>query len=139
MCLAINLVCQKVLYQNYQLINRLYQDSISDGLTKLKNKRFFLEQIEFVTELVKREKASIGLIFIIELTRYLFGTQYYSCGGSQVRSKALDLGSSPLGSRVQIPSLTYLQIYFKYTFLCFYNLFSCKLVFFLMFFVFSTL
>lgn len=64
MCLAINLVCQKVLYQNYQLINRLYQDSISDGLTKLKNKRFFLEQIEFVTELVKREKASIGLIFI---------------------------------------------------------------------------
>lgn len=63
-CLAINHVSQKVIYQNYLLIKRLYNESITDGLTKLNNKRAFEEQIERLNAIATRDHASIALVFI---------------------------------------------------------------------------
>lgn len=63
-CLTINLMGQKTLYQNYLLINRLYNESITDGLTKLHNKRSFQEEIERLNAIASRDKATLGLILI---------------------------------------------------------------------------
>tara|TARA_R110000737_G_scaffold13690_2_gene29597 strand:+ start:13104 stop:14213 length:1110 start_codon:yes stop_codon:yes gene_type:complete len=63
-CLTINRVGQKTLYQNYLLINRLYYESITDGLTKLNNRRAFQEQIERLNAIANRDKMTLGLIFI---------------------------------------------------------------------------
>jgi len=63
-CLTINHVGQKTLYQNYLLINRLYYESITDGLTKLNNRRAFEEQIERLNAIANRDKVALGLIFI---------------------------------------------------------------------------
>jgi diguanylate cyclase (GGDEF)-like protein len=62
-CLTINLVGQKTLYTNYLLINRLYNESITDGLTKLNNKRAFQEQVERLNAIAIRDKVTLGLIF----------------------------------------------------------------------------
>lgn len=63
-CLTVSLVGQKTIYQNYILINKLYNESITDGLTKLNNKRAFQEQIERLTSIAMRDENSLGLIFI---------------------------------------------------------------------------
>ena len=63
-CLTINLLGQKMLYQNYLLINRLYNESITDGLTKLHNKRSFQEEIERLNAIATRDNATLGLILI---------------------------------------------------------------------------
>ena len=63
-CLAVNLAGQKTLYKNHLLINRLYNESITDGLTKLNNKRAFLDQIERLTSIAVRDKVTLGLIFV---------------------------------------------------------------------------
>ena len=63
-CLAINLMGQKTLYQNYLLINRLYNESITDGLTKLHNKRSFQEEIDRLNAIATRDNATLGLILI---------------------------------------------------------------------------
>jgi len=63
-CLAVNLASQKTLFQNFLLINRLYNESITDGLTKLNNKRAFLDQIERLTSIAVRDKVTLGLIFV---------------------------------------------------------------------------
>ncbi|ASP48354.1 GGDEF domain-containing protein [Cognaticolwellia beringensis] len=63
-CLTINLIGQKTLYKNYLLINRLYNESITDGLTKLHNKRSFQEEIERLNAIATRDNATLGLILI---------------------------------------------------------------------------
>jgi diguanylate cyclase (GGDEF)-like protein len=63
-CLMINLAGQKTLHQNYQLINRLYNESITDGLTKLNNKRAFQEQIERLNAIAIRDQVPLGLILV---------------------------------------------------------------------------
>jgi len=63
-CLTINKLGQKTLYKNYLLINRLYNESITDGLTKLNNKRAFQEQIERLNAIASRDEVSLGLVFV---------------------------------------------------------------------------
>lgn len=63
-CLTINLIGQKTLYKNYLLINRLYNESITDGLTKLHNKRSFQEEIERLNAIATRDNTTLGLILI---------------------------------------------------------------------------
>ncbi len=63
-CLTINKLGQKTLYKNHLLINRLYNESITDGLTKLNNKRAFQEQIERLNAIASRDEVSLGLIFV---------------------------------------------------------------------------
>ncbi|TWX72615.1 GGDEF domain-containing protein [Colwellia sp. C1TZA3] len=63
-CLTVNRIGQKRLYQNYILINRLYNESITDGLTKLNNRRAFQEQVVRLNAIAVREKATLGLIFV---------------------------------------------------------------------------
>ena len=63
-CLTINRVGQNKLYQNYLLINRLYKESITDGLTKLHNRRSFQEQIVRLNAIAVRNKVALGLIFL---------------------------------------------------------------------------
>ncbi|MEH6597264.1 MAG: GGDEF domain-containing protein [Colwellia polaris] len=63
-CLTINLAGQKTLYQNYLLINRLYNESITDGLTKLHNKRSFQEEIDRLNAIAARDNSTLGLILI---------------------------------------------------------------------------
>ncbi|MFT5814614.1 MAG: diguanylate cyclase [Psychroserpens sp.] len=63
-CLVVNLIGQRTLYQNYLLINRLYKDSITDGLTKLNNRRSFQEQIETLNSIAARDDVALGLVFI---------------------------------------------------------------------------
>ncbi|MFT6195173.1 MAG: diguanylate cyclase (GGDEF)-like protein [Cognaticolwellia sp.] len=63
-CLMVNLTGQKKLYQNYLLINRLYNESITDGLTKLNNRRSFQEQIVRLNAIAVRNKVALGLIFL---------------------------------------------------------------------------
>jgi diguanylate cyclase (GGDEF)-like protein len=63
-CLMVNLTGQKTLYKNYLLINRLYSESITDGLTKLNNRRAFQEQIVRLNAIAVRDDAALGLIFI---------------------------------------------------------------------------
>jgi len=63
-CLMVNLAGQKTLYKNYLLINRLYNESITDGLTKLNNRRSFQEQIEKLNSIAVRDDVALGLIFI---------------------------------------------------------------------------
>jgi len=63
-CLTINKLGQKSLYQNFLLINRLYNESITDGLTKLNNKRAFQEQITRLNAIASRDKMSLGVIFV---------------------------------------------------------------------------
>jgi len=63
-CLMVNLTGQKTLYKNYLLINRLYNESITDGLTKLNNRRSFQEQIVRLNAIAVRDNAALGLIFI---------------------------------------------------------------------------
>jgi diguanylate cyclase len=63
-CLTINRVGQKKLYENYLLINRLYNESITDGLTKLNNRRSFQEQIVRLNAIAVRNNVALGLIFI---------------------------------------------------------------------------
>jgi len=63
-CLMVNLTGQKALYQNYLLINRLYNESITDELTKLNNRRSFQEQIVRLNAIAVRNKVAIGLVFL---------------------------------------------------------------------------
>ncbi|MFT6918896.1 MAG: diguanylate cyclase [Cognaticolwellia sp.] len=63
-CLMFNLTGQKMLYQNYLLINRLYNESITDELTKLNNRRSFQEQIEKLNSIAVRDDVALGLIFV---------------------------------------------------------------------------
>ncbi|MBA6342179.1 GGDEF domain-containing protein [Colwellia sp. MB02u-10] len=63
-CLMVNLTGQKTLYQNYLLINRLYSESITDGLTKLNNRRSFQEQIVRLNAIAVRDDGALGLIFV---------------------------------------------------------------------------
>lgn len=63
-CLIINRIGQKTLYQNYQLINQLYHESITDGLTQLNNRRAFKEQLDRLSAIAIRHQDSLGLILI---------------------------------------------------------------------------
>ena len=63
-CLTINVIGQKTLYKNYLLINRLYNESITDGLTKLHNKRSFQEEVVRLNAIATRDNATLGLILI---------------------------------------------------------------------------
>jgi diguanylate cyclase (GGDEF)-like protein len=63
-CLIVNITGQKTLYQNYLLINRLYKESTTDGLTKLNNRRSFQEQIVRLNAIAVRDDVALGLIFI---------------------------------------------------------------------------
>jgi len=63
-CLIINRVGQNSIYQNYLLINRLYNESITDELTKLNNRRAFQEQIVRLNAIAVRNKVALGLVFI---------------------------------------------------------------------------
>jgi diguanylate cyclase len=63
-CIMVNLTGQKTLYQNYLLINRLYNESITDGLTKLNNRRSFQEQIVRLNAIAVRDDVALGLIFM---------------------------------------------------------------------------
>lgn len=63
-CLLVNIIGQKTLYKNYLLINRLYNESITDGLTKLNNRRSFQEQIEKLNSIAVRDEVTLGLIFV---------------------------------------------------------------------------
>jgi len=63
-CLTVNRVGQNRLYQNYLLINRLYNESVTDGLTKLNNRRAFQEHIVRLNAIAVRDNAALGLIFI---------------------------------------------------------------------------
>lgn len=63
-CLTINLLGKKILLQNHILINRLYNESITDGLTKLHNKRSFQEEVERLNSIATRDNATLGLILI---------------------------------------------------------------------------
>lgn len=64
LCLLINRVCQVILLENYQLIQKLYGDSITDGLTTLFNRRFFETQLTKLCELGKQESKNVSLLFI---------------------------------------------------------------------------
>jgi diguanylate cyclase (GGDEF)-like protein len=46
------------------LIKRLYSESITDGLTKLNNRRAFQEQVVRLNAIAIREKTTLGLIFV---------------------------------------------------------------------------
>ena len=63
-CLTINKIGQNTLYQNYLLINQLYHESITDGLTQLNNRRAFKEQIDRLSAIAIRHQVSLGLILI---------------------------------------------------------------------------
>jgi diguanylate cyclase (GGDEF)-like protein len=63
-CLMVNITGQKTLYKNYLLINRLYKESTTDGLTKLNNRRSFQEQIVRLNAIAVRDDVALGLIFI---------------------------------------------------------------------------
>ena len=64
LCLLINRVCEMILSENYELIQTLYADSITDGLTSLYNKRFFEIQLEQVCLSGRRESNDVSLLLL---------------------------------------------------------------------------
>ena len=62
--LLINSLCQRVLIENYYLIKRLHEDSITDGLTTLFNRRFFNDQFSRLIQLSDRNNCNLALILI---------------------------------------------------------------------------
>jgi len=55
---------QKILIENFYLIKKLHEDSITDALTTLFNRRFFKEQFKRLLQLSERNDCNLALLLI---------------------------------------------------------------------------
>lgn len=93
-CLTINKLGQQTLYKNYILINRLYDDSRTDSLTKLHNKRAFQEQIGRLNSIANRDNLRLGLIMIdADYFKVINDTFGHNAGDNVLKAIAGVIGS----------------------------------------------
>jgi diguanylate cyclase len=64
LCLIVNISLHRLLIANHKIIQQLYGDSITDRLTGLKNRRYFVQQTIDLIEKAKAEKKKISLLVI---------------------------------------------------------------------------
>jgi diguanylate cyclase (GGDEF)-like protein len=64
MCLIMNASLKRLLTNNYNVIQQFYGDSITDGLTGLKNNRFFVKQTLHLIQQAKTENKEVSLAII---------------------------------------------------------------------------
>ncbi len=64
LCLIANNIYRSMARNNYLLLNRLYNESVVEPLTKLYNRRYFDEQYTRLFEQAKRDNKSIAIILI---------------------------------------------------------------------------
>jgi diguanylate cyclase len=63
-CLIMNASLKRLLTNNYNVIQQFYGDSITDGLTGLKNNRFFVKQTLHLIQQAKTENKEVSLAII---------------------------------------------------------------------------
>lgn len=63
-CMAANRVCADILLENYTLMKENYEQSITDHLTNIFNRRYFVEQSRKFFLQAKREQQHISLIVV---------------------------------------------------------------------------
>ena len=64
MCLIVNISLHKLLIDNHKIIQQFYGDSITDRLTGLKNRRYFVKQTISLINKAKAEKKKVALVII---------------------------------------------------------------------------
>jgi len=64
MCLVVNASLKRLLTDNYNVIQQFYGDSITDGLTGLKNNRYFVKQTLYLIQQAKSEGKEVSLAII---------------------------------------------------------------------------
>jgi diguanylate cyclase len=64
MCLIMSASLRRILTNNYNVIQQFYGDSITDGLTGLKNNRFFVKQTLHLIQQAKTENKEVSLAII---------------------------------------------------------------------------
>ncbi|WP_157825582.1 GGDEF domain-containing protein [Glaciecola sp. 33A] len=64
MCLIINASLKRLLTDNYNVIQQFYGDSITDGLTGLKNNRYFVKQTLLLIQQAKTANKEVSLVII---------------------------------------------------------------------------